>query len=522
MATEPMSPLPACSDVAQVQVNVIKFHGPEFQAQHGQLQFSVAVQLQTGKAGPQKKTGLVPAQRVESWLEASWGQQLAFDGVSWLAEEKTLPLLRFKVYGHRRAGSSGGGSGGGGKKSVALWSAAVSCASFFRFPNQAATLMLDKQVSSATVDSSSSAGAADEAAASLFDSSSLQVEIRVVPAAAADAPPAAAMLRPGTAVSSTIPINFNRDSLFVAVKGVKKLQHDVSADQSLQAQAELRVGSDGPFEVSRIVALKRGSRSAAVQGTFLLPYHQSARVFTPVLTVNVNIFVGSAQNNVTMGSFCVDVPVFAFLLNGRHAVADWFPLHRHNSITGNVKGYVFLELQHCFHSSLLRAAGTGGQPGAVRGEGIYFKVLEATQLNMGPDLGQSSLHVEVRAQGRASVRVCLCRRGPRRVWEYRHRARLTLPESACALPPPPNHRRRFFTHTHARTHARTHTHIQTHTNTHMDARRHSGPAQAQGRPRTTWCWRAQSRGASAGAGPSRGTRCCSCPCRTSRSAARCW
>ena len=127
---EPTAPLSACRGAARLQVTVVKFHGPEYHQRHAQLQFSVVAQLQTGKAGPAQKTSLVGASKVESWMEATWDEDLTFDNVSWLAEQKTLPLLRLKVYGHRRQSSSS--DGGSGKKSAAVWSTSVSVAPFIR------------------------------------------------------------------------------------------------------------------------------------------------------------------------------------------------------------------------------------------------------------------------------------------------------------------------------------------------------------------------------------------------------
>ena len=360
MSAEPAAPVAACRDAMRLLIRVVKMHGPEYHARYQQMQFSVAVQMQNGKAGPQKRTALTQCRQVESWTEATWDQELQFDNVSWLAEQKTLPLLRFKIYGHRRGESS--------KKSAAVWSTAVSCANFFRFPGQSATLMLERRGGGSSPDTASS-----------FDNTSLQVEIRATPL---DSGQAAGYEIP---LGPSLPLDFQRDSLFVAVRGVKKLQHDTMSDHQFQAQAELRVGADGPFEVSRIVSLKKGSRTANLHQNFMLPYHNSARIFTPVLTVNINVFVGSSENNVTVGSFCAEIPIFPLFLAGQHVVGDWFPLHRHNSNTGNVKGYIFVELQHCFHSLFQ-------QP---EQEGIYFRVVEATQLNLAPTLGQSSLHVEV-------------------------------------------------------------------------------------------------------------------------------
>jgi hypothetical protein len=268
-----------------------------------------------------------------------------------------------------------------------------------------------------------------------FDAATLQVEIRATPVdpsgrggGGGNGGTSPSSSSSAAAVSSSLlssavmglglgvgPVDLERDQLFVSLLGVKKLVLDAESEQSFQAQAELRVGPGGPFEVSRVVAVKKSTRSAVVRETFLLPYGSIASggganapsasssssssssylLCTPTLTVNINVFVGNAQHNVTLGSFCVDFPLLPFLLHGHHVVADWFPLHRHQSTTGNVKGYVFLELQHVRHDHVRPPPRAG----------LHFRVLEATQLNMAPHLGQSALHVEVGAHSHRPVLV---------------------------------------------------------------------------------------------------------------------
>jgi len=348
----------------RLDVQVVKLHGPAYQAVYSRMKFSVAAQLQNGKSGS-LRTKASAAQKVESWLEVSWSERLSFDDVSWLSEQKTLPMLRFKLHGHKQ--------GDGSRKTATLWSAALSCAPFFLYPNQTATLMLSRQTANSQVDSTN------------FGPVSLQVEIRAVPLNTV-AEPNAIMLAPENKSPGSL-LNFGTDSLFVSVKGIRKLQYEAVADQTLQTQVELRVGSHGPFQTSKLARVKKSNRSVNIAESFLLRYNQHVPGFTPVLIVNVNIFVGSPQHNVTIGSFCVELPLFAFLLADQHVVADWFPLHRNNSHTGNVKGYISLEIQHCPHSALTQSK--------IQGPGIALRIADASQINLLPCLGESSLFIEV-------------------------------------------------------------------------------------------------------------------------------